>query len=82
MLCFQATDTELCAYRYLYWTSPEQLRGSKPDPKCDVYSFAIIMFEVLWGVKPFQIEEEFGMIPKGEDRNQPSLRICIHCHIV
>ena len=54
----------------LFWTSPELLRdqelkrnGSKPG---DVYSFAIILQEVIFRTQPFWACGDPGMVPKGE----------------
>ncbi|KAG9314805.1 kinase-like domain-containing protein [Chiua virens] len=29
------------------WAAPERLKGSKPHPSADIYSFGCVMFEVL-----------------------------------
>ena len=33
--------------------SPEQLHGEKTDERCDLFSVAVIMFECLYGNRPF-----------------------------
>ncbi|AVL95162.1 putative serine/threonine protein kinase receptor [Moumouvirus australiensis] len=35
------------------WTAPEIIRGEKYDEKADVFSFGIVMWEVLTGKEPF-----------------------------
>ncbi|AQN68650.1 protein tyrosine kinase (PTK) family protein [Saudi moumouvirus] len=35
------------------WTAPEIIRGEKYDEKTDVFSFGIVMWEVLTGKEPF-----------------------------
>uniref|UniRef100_A0A7S4UIN4 Protein kinase domain-containing protein n=2 Tax=Paramoeba aestuarina TaxID=180227 RepID=A0A7S4UIN4_9EUKA len=35
------------------WTAPEVLRGDRYDEKADVYSFGIILWEIMTGHRPF-----------------------------
>jgi serine/threonine-protein kinase len=37
-----------------YYMSPEQVAGEKLDPRSDVYSFALIVYEMLGGQLPFE----------------------------
>jgi serine/threonine-protein kinase len=37
----------------LRYASPEQLRGDKPSPKTDVYSAALVIYEIVAGRGPF-----------------------------
>jgi serine/threonine-protein kinase len=39
-----------------FYMSPEQVSGQKLDPRSDVYSFALIVYEMLAGSLPFQGE--------------------------
>ncbi|PIO73066.1 adenylate/guanylate cyclase catalytic domain protein [Teladorsagia circumcincta] len=49
-------------YRKFLWTAPELLRNSNPPPmgtqKGDIYSFAIILHEVLWRKGVFPVKNE------------------------
>lgn len=38
----------------LLYMAPEQLKGATPTEKCDLYSFALIAYELVTGALPFQ----------------------------
>lgn len=44
------------------WTAPEVMRDSKYTEKADVFSFAIVMWEILTGVQPHQNLSTFEII--------------------
>jgi serine/threonine protein kinase len=46
----------------VYYMSPEQVRGEKVDARSDVYSFGIIMFEMLTGRVPFKEDSDFSIM--------------------
>ncbi|CAL8069828.1 unnamed protein product [Orchesella dallaii] len=44
------------------YTAPELFKGSPPTEKCDVYSFAITMWQILTREIPYQEENEHAVI--------------------
>lgn len=57
------------------YMSPEQLAGEKLDPRSDVYSFAIIVYQMLSGALPFQGDNVQSMMIKRLTEAPLSLRM-------
>jgi serine/threonine protein kinase len=44
------------------YLAPEQVSKEPADPRSDIYSLGIVMFEMLTGRLPFEADDELGMI--------------------
>ena len=53
----------------LFWSAPEVLRHADPflagTQSGDMYSFAIVLQEILYRCPPFHANGDPGMVPKG-----------------
>jgi hypothetical protein len=57
------------------YMSPEQAQGvGEVDYRCDLYSLAIVVFEMLAGEPPFDAEEPLAILRKHVEVAPPSLR--------
>ncbi|KAL7645541.1 UNVERIFIED_CONTAM: hypothetical protein RMT77_003927 [Armadillidium vulgare] len=55
------------------WMSPELLTKGEVSPKCDVYSYAIILWEMLTASHPFQGLDIYRIMEAVEDGVRPPL---------
>ena len=46
----------------LAYMAPEQLRGEEGDESCDLYSLAIVLYEMLSGTPPFSATSEYDLM--------------------
>lgn len=46
----------------LAYMAPEQLRGEEGDETCDLYSLAIVLYELLTGSPPFSANSEYDLM--------------------
>lgn len=61
------------------YASPELLRGERLDARCDIYSFGVVIYELLTGVRPYQLKSagSIGVLQQAIasiDVENPSMR--------
>lgn len=57
-----------------YYMSPEQARGDEVDGRSDIYSFGIVLYQMLAGDLPFTGDTPLAVMRKQCDEAPPSIR--------
>lgn len=65
-----------CVMGTPHYTSPEQLAGGRaPNPRSDVYSVGVLLFELLTGSRPFESSSVIELTSKILEEEVPPLRV-------
>jgi len=56
-----------------HYVSPEQIEGQKIDARSDIYSFGVMMYEVVTGKVPFDLENNWATIRAHLDKPVPRI---------
>jgi serine/threonine-protein kinase len=54
--------------------SPEQLAGAELDPRSDLYSAGVVLFECLTGRVPFEADTTWALVAKHLEEQPPDPR--------
>ncbi|MBT9330191.1 serine/threonine protein kinase [Paracidobacterium acidisoli] len=57
----------------VYYISPEQVRGGIADPRSDIYSFGVTLYELLAGRRPFQADTAYSVLNAQLNETPPPL---------
>ena len=56
----------------LYYMSPEQIQGTEPDPRSDLYSLGVALYEMVTGRRPFQGDSDYSVMAAHLQQTPPS----------
>lgn len=67
-------DNQLTATRVSPYLSPEQIRREPVSPQTDIYSFGIVIYEMLTGHHPYNAADHTSLLLKQLDTPLPSIQ--------
>jgi hypothetical protein len=56
----------------LYYMSPEQIKGAEPDPRSDLYSLGVALYEMVTGRRPFQGDSDYSIMAAHLQQTPPA----------
>ena len=62
----------------LLYSSPEQIRGNDVDERSDLYSLAVVLYEMLAGSPPFVVENDHALMTAHLESPPPPLAGRVH----
>ena len=72
---------ELCKKKLLdmYWSPPEVMNGLIADPRGDIWSFGVLIYEILTGKNPWEGYPVLKTSIMITDKPSPKLERCVDC---
>ncbi|MEM7800089.1 MAG: protein kinase, partial [Chloroflexota bacterium] len=57
-----------------HYMAPEIVKGEQADPRSDIYSMGVVLYELVTGQPPFEAETPYGVMVKQANEPMPSPR--------
>ena len=81
MSCLESQIGSAKSFTWTYrWMAPEMIKEKQHTKKVDVYSYAIVLWEILTGLTPFNTWAQNKQLLQSHIRYILSFRICLFSH--